>query len=260
MSSIGDASGVKKVMETLEQLAVKIFADAADLSEILAFYQKPYVQGFTTNPSLLARAGVRDYGNFARELLALVPDRPISFEVISDDLERMEQEARLIASWGKNVFVKIPVTNTRGQSTAEVVRHLTLDGIAVNITAIMHPSQIEPLLSCLCFDTPCIISVFAGRIADTGVDPVPLVADTVSLVKDLPKTEVLWASSRELFNIFQAGQAGCHVIMLPPSILQKLHLIGYDLAQFSLDTVKMFYEDAKRAGLVVSPPCYNEIP
>lgn len=236
-------------MKAVEQLAIKIFLDAADLPEILAFYQKPYVRGFTTNPSLLAKAGVSDYGNFAREVLALVPDRSVSFEVLSDDLGEMEQEARLIATWGKNVFVKIPITNTRGQSTAEVVRHLTFDGIAVNVTAVMHPSQIEPLLSCIYQGTPCIVSLFAGRVADTGVDPVPLVADTVSLVKDLPKTEVLWASTRELFNIFQAKQAGCHIVTLPPSVLKKLHLIGYDLTQFSLDTVRMFHEDAKRAGL-----------
>lgn len=211
-------------METLEQLNIKIFVDAADLSEILAFYQMPYAQGFTTNPSLLAKAGVRDYGAFARELLALVPDRPISFEVISDDLRQMEQEARLIATWGKNVFVKIPVTNTQGQSTAEVVQHLTLDGIAVNITAIMHPSQIESLIPCICQKTPCVFSVFAGRIADTGVDPVPLVATLVNLVKSLRKVEVLWASTRELFNIFQAEQAGCHIVTLPPPYFAEVTL------------------------------------
>lgn len=235
-------------MKKIEELDVKIFADGADKEGILEMYAKTFIKGFTTNPTLMRKAGISDYRAFAKEILQAISDRPISFEVFSDEFQDMERQALEIASWGDNVYVKIPVTNTRGQPCYELVRKLTKSGVKVNVTALMTLDQVRDVVAVLESETPSYVSVFAGRIADTGRDPVPLMAAAVEMLKTRPKAELIWASPRELLNIFQADTLGCHVITVTNDTLKKLVLIGRDLHDYSLETVKMFFEDAKGAG------------
>ena len=238
--------------EMLKQIPTKIFADGADKAAIVELYQNPLIKGFTTNPTLMRRSGVTDYGAFARDLLQLIPDRPISFEVFADEFDEMEVQASEIASWGKNVWVKIPVTNTRGQSSEDLVRRLAKNGVQQNVTALMTLDQVQRIADCLASGPASNISIFAGRIADTGRDPVPLMAAAVDAVKSSPNIELIWASPRELLNIFQAGQIGCHIITVTADVLNKLALVGKDLDEYSLDTVKMFYSDAQKAGFQIT--------
>jgi transaldolase len=236
-------------METLSKLKVKIFADGADKSGMLEMYEKPYIKGLTTNPTLMRKAGISDYEAFARDVLQAIPDRPISFEVLSDDFEEMEIQALKIARWGENVYVKIPVTNTKGESSVKVVRNLAEAGVKVNVTAMTTLSQVQEIGSkALADGPPSYISVFAGRIADTGCDPVPIMATAVEMCSVYPNIELIWASPRELLNIFQADAIGCHIITVTNDILKKLSLVGKDLNEFSLDTVNMFFNDAVKAG------------
>jgi len=235
-------------MIKLEQLKVKIFADGADKASMLAMHAKPFIKGLTTNPTLMRRAGVADYRAFAREVLAEIKDKPVSFEVLSDDFAEMERQAIDIASWGDNVYVKIPITNTRRETCYMTVRRLAARKVKMNVTAIMTLAQVEQAIAVLSPETPSFVSVFAGRIADTGVDPLPILTKAVAMLKQNPRAELMWASSRELLNIFQAAAVGCHVITVTNDILAKLAVIGKDLADYSLDTVKMFYDDAKTAG------------
>ena len=235
-------------MTLIDKLNVKIFADGADKAGMLEMYAKPFIKGFTTNPTLMRKAGIADYKAFAREILQAIPDRPISFEVFSDEFPEMERQAMEIAGWGDNVYVKIPVTNTKRHSSYELVRKLTKNGVKVNVTALMALEQVRDVATVLDAETPSYVSVFAGRVADTGRDPVPLMAAAVELLKTRPKAELIWASPRELLNIFQADTIGCHIITVTNDTLKKLALVGRDLHDYSLDTVKMFYEDAKGAG------------
>jgi transaldolase len=235
-------------MKKIEELNVKIFADGADKEGILEMYAKTFIKGFTTNPTLMRKAGISDYRAFAKEILQAISDRPISFEVFSDEFQDMERQALEISSWGDNVYVKIPVTNTRGQPCYELVRKLTKSGVKVNVTALMTLDQVRDVVAVLDPETPSYVSVFAGRIADTGRDPVPLMAAAVEMLKTRPKAELIWASPRELLNIFQADTLGCHIITVTNDTLKKLVLIGRDLHDYSLETVKMFFEDAKGAG------------
>ena len=235
-------------MTPVDQLQVKIYADGADLAGMLEMYQKPHISGFTTNPTLMNKAGIRDYRAFARQVLDAIPDRPISFEVFSDEFAEMERQALEIAGWGANVYVKIPVTNTRRQPSYEVVRSLSHAGVKVNVTALMTLSQVHHVIDAVKGGAPSCISVFAGRIADTGRDPVPLMAAAVEIVRMAPAAELIWASPRELLNVFQADAIGCHIITVTNDILKKLALVGRDLDDYSLDTVKMFYDDAMKAG------------
>jgi transaldolase len=227
---------------------LKLFADGANLADFSRLYASGEVAGFTTNPSLMHRANITDYEGFARELLTLVPDLPISFEVFSDEFDDMRRQARKIASWGDNVYVKIPITNTRGESSLPVVRDLSADGVKVNVTAILTLEQVAGSVDALHPETLAIISVFAGRIADTGVDPVPTMRAAVALATLKPRAEVLWASLREALNIHQAGECGCHIVTATPDILKKLEMTGMNLSRLSQDTVAMFYRDATAAG------------
>jgi transaldolase len=233
---------------------VKIFADGADLDGILALYKNPIVKGFTTNPSLMRKAGVTDYETFARQLVAAIPDRPISFEVFADDFDDMVAQGRVIASWGHNINVKVPVTTTKGAFTGSVVRTLARAGVIVNVTAVMTAEQVERVAECLAPNVPAIVSVFAGRVADTGRDPVPVMRASLRALAGRPKAELLWASPRELLNIFQADEIGCHIITVSHDVLAKLSLIGKDLDDYSLETVKMFYRDATAAGFKIEVP------
>lgn len=235
-------------MKTIQDLKIKIFADGADKAGILEMYANPYIKGFTTNPTLMRKAGVVDYRAFAKDILKAVPDRPISFEVFSDEFDEMERQATEMAHWGKNVYVKIPVTNTRGESSNLLIKKLSTAGVKLNVTALMTVEQVQSVAQNLSAHTPSCVSVFAGRFADTGRDPVPLMSEAVKILKSLPKAELIWASPRELLNIFQADQIGCHVITVTNDILKKLFLVGFDLDKHSLDTVKMFYNDALAAG------------
>jgi len=235
-------------MKTIDELTIKIFADGADKAGILEMYAKPYIKGFTTNPTLMRKAGVTDYCQFAQDILAAIPDRPISFEVFADEFDDMERQARRIASWGSQVYVKIPVTNTRREVSYDLVERLCGVGVKVNVTALMTLTQVREVAACVAGGPPCLVSVFAGRLADTGRDPVPLMAAALELLQTAPNAELVWASPRELLNIFQADAIGCHIVTVTNDILSKLPLVGKDLADFSLDTVKMFYNDARRAG------------
>ena len=235
-------------MEVLNNLKIKIFADGADEKEIIKLNEKDYIKGFTTNPSLMKKANIKNYETFARTLLSKIKTKPISFEVFSDDLNLMEKQAEKIATWGKNVNVKIPITNTKSVSTCEIIRRLSTKGIICNITAIFTPDQLKRVVDVLHKDTPAILSVFAGRIADSGEDPQKIIIDSVNFAKDKPHSEVLWASTREVLNIFQAEKAGCKIITVPNNILSKLKFIGKNLETFSLETVKDFYNDAQAAG------------
>lgn len=238
-------------MPNVQDLKIKLFCDGADIDSILAMYKNPHIQGFTTNPTLMRKAGISDYEAFGRKVLAAVPDRPVSLEVFADDMPNMAIQARKIATWGPNVNVKIPVTNTSGEFTGPLLKDLSSEGVVLNITALMTVKQVEDVAECLDPNTPAIISVFAGRVADTGVDPVKLMADCLDALEERPKAELLWASPRELLNIFQADEVGCHIITATPDILAKLSLVGKDLAEYSLDTVKMFYKDAVAAGFSI---------
>jgi transaldolase len=233
---------------TVASLRVKIFADGADRAGMLEMYALPYIAGFTTNPTLMRQAGVSDYAAFARDVLQAIPDRPISFEVFSDDLAEMERQAYVIAGWGENVVVKIPITNTHGEPTTPVVRRLTQAGVKINVTALLTLEQVQATAETVQGGAPCLVSVFAGRIADTGRDPVPHMAAALALLRAAPNAELVWASPREVLNIFQADAIGCHIITVTNDLLKKLAVVGKDLAAFSLDTVKMFHTDARRAG------------
>jgi transaldolase len=235
-------------MKSVDRLSVKVFADGANLDGMLEMYRQPYIKGFTTNPTLMNKAGIRDYRAFARDVLAAIPDRPISFEVFSDDFTEMERQAHEIASWGANVYVKIPVTNTAQQPAYDLVKRMSHAGVKVNVTALMTLDQVRRVGEAVDGGAAACVSVFAGRIADTGRDPVPLMAAAVELLRPVPHAELIWASPRELLNVFQADAIGCHIITVTNDILKKLALVGKDLDEYSLDTVKMFYEDATRAG------------
>jgi len=239
-------------MTHLNALKVKLFADGADLAGIREMAANPIIKGFTTNPTLMRKAGVADYKSFALQVLGLVKDLPISFEVFDDDFAEMEKQAHEIASWGKNVNVKIPVTNTRGEFCGPLVERLSRGGVQLNVTAVMTVDQVRRVADRLAPDTPAIVSVFAGRIADTGRDPVPIMAEAVKVLKSRPKAELIWASPRELLNIFQADAIGCHIITATNDILNKLSLVGKDLDRYSLETVEMFHKDAKAAGYSIA--------
>jgi transaldolase len=242
-----DATVTKRV----EDLQVKLFADGAEKAGMLEMYAKPYIKGFTTNPTLMHKAGLTDYRGFAKSIVEAIPDRPISFEVFSDDFEEMERQAREIATWGENVYVKIPVTNTRREPSYELVRRLSDSGVKLNITAILTLEQVKQVADAVKDGAPSCVSVFAGRIADTGRDPVPLMAEAVELLRAAPSAELIWASPRELLNIFQADEIGCHIITVTNDILKKLALVDKDLGDYSLDTVKMFYDDGRKAGFTL---------
>jgi len=238
-------------MPTLSDLKIKIFADGADLAGIMAMYAKSWIKGFTTNPTLMRKAGITDYKTFAHEVLKAVPDRPVSFEVFADEFDEMEAQAMEIASWGRNVNVKIPVTNTKRQFAGPLIHRLAKAGVQLNITAVMTPEQVRAIVGCLVTDTPAIISVFAGRVADTGTDPVPVMREALKLIQGMPKAELLWASPRELLNIVQANEMGCHIITATNDILNKLTVLGKDHGAYSLETVEMFYKDAVAAGYTI---------
>lgn len=239
-------------MTCVADLRVKLFADGADLDVIAQLAANPLIKGFTTNPTLMRKAGVTDYAGFARQALQLVSDRPISFEVFSDDFQEMALQAMEIASWGPKVFVKIPVTNTAGDFAGPLIRRLATAGVQVNVTALLTVDQVERVAECLSPFAAAYISVFAGRIADTGCDPVPIIRRAVDIVRPLPKTEIIWASPRELLNVIQADECGCHVITATHDVLSKLPLVGKSLADFSLETVRMFRQDAVTAGFAIN--------
>ncbi len=235
-------------MISIANLKIKLFADGAERAQIVKFQSNPLIRGFTTNPTLMRAAGVKDYEIFAHEILELVKDKPISFEVFADDFVEMKRQAQKIASWADNVYVKIPVTNTKRQSSMDLVHRLAHSGVKINITAVMTLDQVRKGVAALGGGAPSVISVFAGRIADTGRDPVPMMAEAVKLVSAYPGIELLWASPRELLNVFEANDVGCHIITATEGILAKLEIVGKDLDDYSLETVLMFYNDASRAN------------
>jgi len=233
----------------LEKLPIKIFADGADLEGIVDLYRKPFIKGFTTNPTLIRKAGASDYEAFAHTVLESVTDKPISFEVFSDEFPEMRRQALKIKDWQENVYVKIPITNTRAESAIDLIRDLAGEGVKLNVTAILTRGQVEAVAGALNREVPSVVSVFAGRVADTGVDPLPLMKESLQLIAALPSAELLWASVREVLNIFQAASCGCHIVTVPHDILAKVgKLGGMNLEELSLDTVRMFYADAKAAG------------
>ena len=236
------------------RLRVKIFADGADREGIAELYANPWVRGFTTNPTLMRQAGIEDYETFAREVLEVVPDRPISFEVFSDEAGEMEDQARTISSWGENVFVKIPVTDTQGRPSAELARRLAASGVKLNVTALMTAEQVALVAEWLADGPPSFVSLFAGRVADTGRDPVPIMSAALDVLRPYPHLELIWASPREVLNIIQADAIGCHVITVTHDLLRKLSSLGRDLDDFSLATVKMFHEDGQAAGYTLRTP------
>jgi transaldolase len=238
-------------MKTVNDLRVAIFADGAEKAGMLEMYAKPYIKGFTTNPTLMRKAGIADYESFARDILQAIPDRPISFEVFADEFTEMARQARKIATWGRNIRVKIPITNTRRESSVPLCERLTQEGIPLNVTAIFTPEQVQAVVDVVKGGAPTYVSVFAGRIADTGADPVPLMDEAVRRLAVAPNTELIWASPRELLNIFQADAIGCHIITVTNDLLKKLSLVGRDLGDYSLDTVKMFYDDGRAAGFAL---------
>lgn len=241
-------------MTRLNDLKIKIFADGADMKGILEMATNPMIRGFTTNPTLMRKAGISDYEAFGREVLAKVPDRPVSLEVFADDFDEMERQAVRIASWGKNVNVKIPITNTKGESSAPLIERLSKNGVVLNVTAMMTLDQVRTVADAVSPDVPVIVSVFAGRVADTGVDPVPHMTEARKILEAKPKAELLWASPRELLNIFQADAMGCHIITVTNDVLAKLSLVGKDLVSYSRETVEMFYKDARAAGYSIKVP------
>ena len=235
-------------MNKIEDLKIKIFADGADKSGMLEMYQKRFIKGLTTNPTLMNKAGIKDYRNFCKDILTIIKDKPLSFEVFSDDLKEMERQALEIASWGENVYVKIPITNTKSEPCYQLIKKLVKRRVKLNITAIMTLEHVSRTIESLDRSIPSYISIFAGRIADTGRDPLPIMISALDIMKVNPLSELIWASPRELLNIFQANDIGCHVITVTNDIIKKLSLVGYDLDKYSLDTVKMFYNDAINAG------------
>jgi transaldolase len=238
-------------MTAVDKLRVKIFADGADFDGMVKLYANPHIRGFTTNPSLMRKAGVQDYETFARKVLAAIPDRPVSLEVFADDFDEMERQALAIASWGRNVNVKIPVTNTRGEFAGPLIERLSRAGVAVNVTAVFTVDQVRRVTGCLSRETPAIVSVFAGRIADTGIDPLPIMSEAVKILEAKPRAELIWASPREVLNIVQADQIGCHIITVTNDMIGKLGLLGKDLDRYSLETVEGFYRDATTAGYAI---------
>jgi transaldolase len=244
-------SRTEAVMTGADELKVKLFADGADLKGMLAMRANPLIRGFTTNPTLMRKAGVTDYETFARQVLAAIPDRPVSFEVFADDFDGMEEQGRVIAAWGPNVYVKIPVVTTNGQFTGPVIRRMSRDGILLNVTAVMTVAQVAEVAEALDPEAPAIVSVFAGRIADTGIDPMPHMRACLDALAKRPKAELLWASPRELLNIFQADEVGCHIITATNDVLAKLQLVGKDLTEYSRETVQMFYRDANACGFTI---------
>src|SRR6267154_3546166 len=235
-------------MKKVEDLSVKIFADGEDKAGMLEMYAKPFIKGLTTNPTLMRKAGITDYKAFSLDILKAIPNRPISFEVFSDDFAEMERQALEIASWGKNVYVKIPVTNTKREASYNLIERLAAKKVKLNVTALMTLVQVRDVVAALDPDVPSYVSVFAGRIADTGLDPVPLMAKAVEFLKTAPAAELIWASPRELLNIFHADSIGCQVITVTNDLLKKLALVGKDLDAYSLDTVQMFRRDAVAAN------------
>ena len=235
-------------MNSIANLKVKLFADGADLVGMQEMYANPIIKGFTTNPTLMRKVGIKDYKTFAHEVLKAIPDRPISFEVFADEFDEMERQALEISSWGKNVSVKIPVTNTKQQFAGPLIERLSKVGVSLNVTAVTTLDQVRNITALLAPTTPSIISVFAGRIADTGRDPLPLMAEAVKIMCAKPQAELIWASPRELLNIFHADSIGCHIITATNDILKKLSLVDKDLEDYSLETVQMFYNDAQTAG------------
>jgi transaldolase len=235
-------------MIDLARLSVRVFADGADIASIRKLADDPLIAGFTTNPTLMRKAGVDDYEQFARELLECVTDRPISFEVFSDDLGEMGRQARKIASWADNVYVKIPITNTEGTSSLDLARRLTNAGVKINVTALMTNQQVDAAAGALEGGSPAFVSIFAGRIADTGLEPEPIMVRALETLRPLPDVQLIWASPREVLNIIQADRIGCHIITVTHDLLAKIGVIGRDLTDFSLDTVRMFHRDATAAG------------
>jgi transaldolase len=233
---------------TRNDFKIKIFADGADINGMKEMYKAGYVSGFTTNPSLMKKAGVSDYVTFAHEICGEITNLPLSFEVFSDDFETMEKEARKIGGWADNVYIKIPVTNTKGVSSTGLIKKLSAEGFKLNVTAILTLNQVEQVVKALTPGTGAYVSVFAGRIADTGVNPMPIMKQAADICRDIAGVESLWASTRELLNIFQAQECGVDIITVTNDVLKKLPLIGKDLSELSLDTVRMFYEDAKSLG------------
>lgn len=242
---------MNQLPKKVSELRVKLFADGAQKSDMLDMYPNPNIKGFTTNPTLMQKAGVTDYAAYSKEILKSIPDRPISFEVFSDDFDEMYEQAIEIASWGKNVYVKIPVTNTKGQPSGELVKKLVKQNVKLNVTALFTLKQVEEVVSWLEGTASSYISVFAGRIADTGRDPLPIMKKSLELMKPHPEMELIWASPRELLNIYQADEMGCHIITVTYDVLRKLGSVGKDLNEFSLETVKMFYDDATKAGFKI---------
>ena len=238
-------------LKSLAELHVKIFADGADRASMLELYRNPLIKGFTTNPTLMRKAGIADYQAFACDILRTIADRPVSFEVFSDEFDEMERQAHLITSWGPNVYVKIPITNTRGESSLPLVRRLASAGVKQNVTAMLTLDQVRGARDALAGGPSAFVSLFAGRVADTGVDPVPHMTRAVELLRAHPNLELIWSSPRELLNIFQADEIGCHIITVTSDVLKKLELVGRDLTEYSLDTVKMFRNDAVRAGFTL---------
>ena len=238
-------------MIEISKLKVKIFADGADKNGMIEMYNKPFIKGLTTNPTLMKKAGITNYEYFAKDILQIITDKPLSFEVFSDDFDEMKRQALKIATWGDNVYVKIPITNTQRISAKNLIKDLSDSGVKLNVTAMMTLNQVQDVVNSLNPEVSSYVSVFAGRIADTGVDPLPLMKSVVEITKQKPKAEVIWASPRELLNIFHADQIGCQIITVTNDILKKLELFGYDLDEYSLDTVKMFYNDAKTAGFTI---------
>ena len=233
----------------LLDLPIKIFADGADREGIAALYAKPYIKGLTTNPTLMRKVGIADYEKFARDVLEIVKEKPISFEVFSDEFPEMRRQALMIGKWQENVYVKIPITNTRAESALPLITELSAEGVKLNITAILTREQVEGVAAAVTREVPCVVSVFAGRVADTGVDPLPLMKDSLTMLRELPEAELLWASVREVLNIFQAAACGCDIVTVPHDILGKVaKLGGMDLGELSLDTVRMFHRDAIAAG------------
>ena len=229
-------------------LTIKLFADGADLDGMIEKSRDKNISGLTTNPTLMRKAGIKNYTSFAKEILEEITSKPISFEVFSDELAEMKKQGEIISKWAENVYVKIPITNTKGESTHQIVNELVKEGVKVNVTALMTVDQVRHILSALSPNVPSYVSVFAGRIADTGRDPLPIMRESLRVVSDNPECELIWASPRELLNIFQANEIGCDIITATNDILNKLHLVGYDLKSYSLDTVKMFYSDALASG------------
>jgi len=232
----------------LSELKVKIFADGADLASMLSLYRNPLIKGFTTNPTLMRKCGIADYRGFAQEVVDAIPDRPVSFEVFADEFDEMRRQAEEIAAWGANVYVKIPITNTRRETAVPLIRQLADEGVKLNITAMMTLRQVEDVCEAVMNGPSSYVSVFAGRVADTGRDPLPIMAEAVRIARPNPRAEIIWASPRELLNIYHAEQVGCQIITVTHDILKKMALIGKDLDDYSLETVTMFHRDGQSAG------------